>query len=86
MEKKNNLIKVCDLCGEKATCLCFQFKLYFCDRCHKFIHDFKINSQHKKESIDYFIPIDLKCPEHNKVPLNLFCIDEKGILYIFIFL
>ncbi len=32
----------------------------------------------KKKKIDYFAPIDTKCPENEKVPINLFCIDEKG--------
>ena len=30
------------------------------------------------EKIDYFVPIDTWCPEHNKNPINLFCLDEKG--------
>ena len=25
-----------------------------------------------------FVPIDIKCPEHDRVPINLFCLDEKG--------
>ena len=42
------------------------------------IHDKQKNSQHKKEPIDPYIPFDLKCPEHPDIPLNLFCLDEKG--------
>ena len=38
----------------------------------------KENSNHKKENIDYILPIDTRCPEHPKIPLNLFCLDEKG--------
>ena len=34
--------------------------------------------KHEKQSIDVFVPIDIKCPEHPSVPLNLFCTDEKG--------
>ena len=34
--------------------------------------------QHKKEKIDYFVPIDTRCPEHDGNNINLFCIDEKG--------
>ena len=34
---------------------------------------------HKKEKIDYYVPIDVRCPEHKLNPMNLFCVDEKGI-------
>ena len=36
----------------------------------------------KKEKIDYFLPMDMKCPEHNLNPINLFCVDEKGNIII----
>ena len=36
------------------------------------------NKEHKKEIIDYFAPIELKCKKHPKNIMNLFCIDEKG--------
>ncbi len=55
---------------------------YYCDSCYKFIHDIKDNKNHKKEKIDYFLPIDTRCPEHPKIPLDLFCIDEKGKIII----
>jgi len=42
------------------------------------IHDKKENINHKKEKIDYYLPIELRCNEHQNVPLNLFCLDEKG--------
>ena len=42
------------------------------------IHDIKKNPQHKKENIDPFVPIDIKCPEHPMDRMNLFCLDEKG--------
>ena len=42
------------------------------------IHDLKKELNHKKENIDPFVPIDLKCPEHTDHPMSLFCIDEKG--------
>ena len=42
----------------------------------------KKNSQHIKEKIDYNVPIDTRCQDHNTVPINLFCIDEKGNIYI----
>ena len=72
--------KNCDICGENANCLCFNCINYFCDSCFKLIHDKQKNSNHKKEKIDPYIPIELKCKEHPKIPLNLFCIDEKGKL------
>ena len=77
MEKNQSLIKKCSICGINSTCLCFQCFEYLCDSCFKFIHDKQQNSHHKKEKIDPFVPIDLKCPEHPKVSNNLFCIDEK---------
>ena len=42
------------------------------------IHSIKENSNHKKEKIDYYVPIDTRCPDHPKVELNLFCLEEKG--------
>ena len=51
---------------------------YFCESCYKFIHDKKENSNHKKEKIDYYVPIDTRCLVHPKNSLNLFCIDENG--------
>ena len=77
----NNLLnqtKKCDLCRKNANCVCFECVQYFCEQCYKIIHDIKKDSQHKKESIDFFVPIDIKCPYHPKNPLNLFCINEKG--------
>ena len=73
-----NSIKHCDFCGKDATCLCFECLNYFCDNCYKLIHDLQNNSSHKKEEIDLYVPIDIKCPYHPKNPLNLFCVDEKG--------
>ena len=83
MEKnvKNN--KECEVCGNKATCLCFECLNYFCDTCYKFIHEKQKNFNHKKDKIDPYVPIDLKCPKHPKDRINLFCIDDKGkLLYI----
>ena len=79
--QKNN--KQCDICGEIAKSLCFKCTMYLCDSCFKFIHDKTINRDHKKEIIDYFSPIELKCPDHPKDRINLFCIDEKGKIYNF---
>ena len=78
MEKiKKNCLK-CKICGVDATNVCLECLNYFCDTCFKYVHDKKINYQHKKEKIDYFVPINIYCPEHPKNLLNLFCIDEKG--------
>ena len=73
----NKNIKTCEICGKDATSLCFKCISYFCDECYKYIHDKKINNQHIKEKVDYFVPIDTKCPDHPKDRLNLFCVDEK---------
>ena len=88
VNKENNSNKLCDICGNIPTSLCFNCNMYLCDSCFKFIHDKKINQNHKKEKIDYFVPIDLKCPDHPKDRISLFCIDEKGkfIINIFIFI
>ena len=74
-----NQIKKCEICKEYATSLCLKCMSYFCDSCSKFIHDKKENSQHKKEKIDNFVPIDIKCALHTKYPMDYFCLDEKGI-------
>ena len=86
MDNKQKQIKSCETCGENATCLCFTCLEYFCDSCYKFVHDKKINLNHKKEIIDVYVPIDLKCQEHTEIPLNLFCTDEKGNFIINIFI
>ena len=78
MDIKQKNFKLCEICQAEATNLCLKCISYFCDSCFKFIHDKKVNNQHKKESIDYFVPIDTKCPEHPKIPLTLFCADEQG--------
>ena len=77
-KEKSKLIKECNICKSNATLLCFQCDNYFCESCYKFVHDKQVNSNHKKESIDPFIPIDIKCPDHPKENMNLFCVDEKG--------
>ena len=77
--------KQCELCGDNAKNLCLKCNSYFCDSCYNFVHEKKKNSQHKKETIDYFVPIDTKCPEHPNIPINLFCIDEKGKKFYKIF-
>ena len=79
MDKKETKIKECDTCGKNSTSLCFKCLEYFCDECYKYVHDKQINSNHKKEEIDIYVPIDLKCQDHPEVPLNLFCLDEKEL-------
>ena len=53
--------------------------MYLCEKCFKFIHEKKPKSQHKKEVIDLFVPINIKCSLHSEDNINLFCIDEKGM-------
>ena len=69
INKHSEQFKLCDICKINATSLCF-----------KFVHDKKVNLNHKKENIDPFIPIDLKCPDHPQHIMSLFCLDEKGNL------
>ena len=76
-------LKKCEVCKIDATCLCFQCMSYFCDSCFKLSHNNEEFKPHKKEKIDYFVPIDLKCPEHKLYPMKLFCTNEKGNLYNF---
>ena len=79
MEKKKNFID-CEFCETKtATCLCFKCNNYFCDNCYDIIHNLKKDEQHKKELLDIFIPIELKCQKHPPNLNNLFCLDEKEI-------
>ena len=83
MEKKLILIKKCEVCEIDATCLCFECLNYFCESCFKLIHD-KKKTHHKKEKIEPYIPVDIKCPEHPRIIMDLFCSDEKGkIIYIY---
>ena len=78
MDEIRNKNKKCQICGIDAKTLCFECMNYFCDACFKFVHDKQINSNHKKLKIDYFVHIDIKCTEHPKNLLNLFCLDEKS--------
>ena len=77
---ENNIIqeKICELCKEPATNICYECSFYLCDSCFKFLHEKKANSEHKKEYIDPFVSMDIKCPAHPKNPMNLFCIEEKS--------
>ena len=85
MEINQKNFKQCDMCKDKeAISLCPQCFSYYCDVCHKAVHENTKNSQHKKEKIDYNVPIDTICPEHEKIVINLFCVDEKGNIYYYI--
>ena len=76
--------KQCEICEIEANNLCLECSNYYCDECYKYVHDKKAKKNHKKEKIDYFAPIDTKCIDHPKNPLNLFCVDEKGKkIYLF---
>ena len=78
MDIQKNIIKCGIYKDEEAKALCLECLSYFCEICYKFVHDKKKNSNHKKEKIDLFIPIDTKCPEHEGILMYLFCLEEKG--------
>ena len=79
MEVNQKNFKLCEICkDEEASALCLDCYFYFCDSCYKCVHDKKKNSNHRKEKIDLFVPINTSCPDHERIPMNLFCIDEKG--------
>ena len=70
--------KLCQICGNEAKNLCLQCTYYFCEEWSKYVHDKKLNNNHKKEKIDYFVPYETRCSIHPKERINLFCLDEKG--------
>ena len=78
MKENNNLIKKCEICLSQATNICYDCYAYFCESCYKMIHEKQANINHKKEKIDLFVPIDIKCFKHPKNIINLFCVEEKG--------
>ena len=84
MEENQKNYKLCDICKSKASLICLDcISNYYCEPCYKLIHDKKANSNHKKEKVDYFFPIETKCSEHPNNPLNLFCVKEKGNVTFF---
>ena len=88
-KNNNNNNKKCEICEIEASALCLECRNYYCDECYKYVHSKKVKNQHKKLKIDYFLPIDTKCPDHPKDTLTLFCIDEKGkkkIIYFIFFI
>ena len=79
IDGKISNVKICDLCQtNEATDICYECPSYFCNSCFNLIHNIKINSSHKKEEVDPFVSINVKCPEHPKIINNLFCIKEKS--------
>ena len=76
----------CEICKEKATNICFECSYYLCDDCFEFIHKKNANSEHKKEEIDPLSPFDIRCPEHPKISMNLFCKEEKSKIYFNLYL
>ena len=83
MEKnQRTLIKECEICKEDANSLCFKCNSYYCEQCFNYVHGKKNNSNHIKERIEPFVSIDLKCPEHKDHPMFLFCVEEKGKIYL----
>ena len=83
MENKPKNIPECEVCRGEANTICYECYMYFCDSCYKIAHSKIQDNKHKKEKIDFFVPIETKCQAHPKVPINLFCLDEKGN-YLFI--
>ena len=77
MEMKS-LLKKCEFCRKEAKSLCFQCMNYYCDSCFKIAHNEEEYKCHKQEKIDYYVPVDVRCPEHKLSPMNLFCAEEKG--------
>ena len=78
MEK--NFLKKCSICENDSYYICFECFNYYCESCYKLIHD-KKKVIHKKEKIDPFVPIEIKCPQHPRCIMDLFCLDEKGKKY-----
>ena len=76
--EESQFIKKCEVCKGDASSLCFKCMLYFCESCFKIAHKNEESKSHQKEKIDYFCPIDTKCPTHKTHPIYLFCTDEKG--------
>ena len=79
--KKLNICKECQICQSNASFLCLECNNYLCESCFTLIHSKQKNPSHKKESLDPFFPIELKCQKHPKDRLNLFCLKEKGKLF-----
>ena len=70
--------KICDICKEQATKVCFDCSFYLCDSCLDYIHEKKSNFEHKNEAINQIIPLLIKCEKHPKIPITMFSKDEKS--------
>lgn len=75
---ENGETKFCEICKDSPKYICFDCGFYLCDSCFKFIHEKKANLEHKKEVLNTLIPMNIKCQEHPKNPMNLFCVTEKS--------
>ena len=60
----------CGICGEIAESLCLTCNNYYCESCFNFVHSKSKNKGHKKEKIDFYVPIITKCSIHPDTPLN----------------
>ena len=69
----------CDICGELAENLCLNCNKYYCKPCFEFVHQKSKNKNHKKEIIDFNVPILAKWEIHPEDPFNLFCANEKEL-------
>ena len=69
----------CDICGENAENLCLNCNKYYCKPCFEFVHRKNKNKNHKKEALDFNVPILNKCSIHPDDPFNLFCANEKEL-------
>ena len=69
--------KLCDICKESATNVCFDCSFYLCDSCLEFIHEKKSNFSHKNEEIEELIPLIVKCEKHPKIPITKFSKDKN---------
>ena len=56
----------------------FNVKVIFVNHAINLYMKKKKNSQHVKENVDPYIPIDIKCPDHPQIVNNLFCVNENG--------
>ena len=77
MKDKSKIVK-CEICLNDATCICYKCMSYYCDTCFKSVHNNEERKAHAKETIDLYVTINIKCPEHNLYPNQLFCLEEKS--------
>ena len=70
--------KICDICKEPATNVCFDCSFYLCESCLEFIHEKKSNFSHKNEEIEELIPLIVKCEKHPKIPITKFSKDKNS--------